>query len=69
MLLKNMLINCKNIIRNKLSGVITVNVSKIQKFLKRAEQFFKTQYKINTVFTPNVNEDFYYHLASIWSTD
>ena len=51
------------------SGVITVNVSEDTKYIKLAESlsnFLNTQYKDKiAVFTSNVNEDFYYHLASI----
>tara|TARA_B100001057_G_scaffold485026_1_gene564111 strand:- start:543 stop:1586 length:1044 start_codon:yes stop_codon:yes gene_type:complete len=57
-----------NDIKNK-SGVITVNVSEDTKFIKLAESlsnFLNTQYKDQiSVYTTNVDEDFYYHLSSI----
>lgn len=57
-----------NDIKNK-SGVITINVTEDTRYVKLAESlnnFLNMQYKNEiAVFTLNVDEDFYYHLASI----
>ena len=57
-----------NDIKNK-SGVITVNVNEDTKFIKIADalsSFLNNQYKDQiAVFMSNVDEDFYYHFASI----